>query len=86
MNQKLINIILAAAIAVVLFLQLKNGGAAVDSSKTSDTTSTHKIAYVDLDSIQEKYTFYKEKMFQTLLYKIFQMNLGLEQFFIILMT
>ncbi len=64
MNQKLINIILAAAIAVVLFLQLKNGGAAVDSSKTSDTTSTHKIAYVDLDSIQEKYTFYKEKMLE----------------------
>jgi outer membrane protein len=64
MNQKLINIILAAAIAVVLFLQLKNGGATVDSSKTSDTTSTHKIAYVDLDSIQEKYTFYKEKMLE----------------------
>lgn len=64
MNQKLINIILAAAIAVILFLQLKNGSASVDPSKIADTTSAHKIAYVDLDSIQEKYTFYKEKMLE----------------------
>lgn len=64
MNQKLINIVLAAAIAIILFLQLKNGSASADSTKTADTTTAHKIAYVDLDSIQEKYAFYKEKMLE----------------------
>jgi outer membrane protein len=63
MNQKLINIILGAGIAVMLFLQLKNGGSAPSSSSTkSDTAKALKLAYVDLDSIQEKYVFYKEKM------------------------
>ncbi|GDX44650.1 membrane protein [Bacteroidota bacterium] len=64
MNQKLINIVLAAAIAIILFLQLKSGSASADSTKTADTTTAHKIAYVDLDSIQEKYAFYKEKMLE----------------------
>jgi len=63
MNQKLINIILGAGIAVMLFLHLKNGGSAAGSSSIkSDTARALKLAYVDLDSIQEKYVFYKEKM------------------------
>jgi len=63
MNQKLINIILGAGIAVMLFLHLKNSGSATGSSSVkSDTSKALKLAYVDLDSIQEKYVFYKEKM------------------------
>jgi thiamine pyrophosphokinase len=63
MNQKLINIILGAGIAILLFLQLKNAGnAGSASSVKSDTAMALKLAYVDLDSIQEKYVFYKEKM------------------------
>lgn len=63
MNQKLINIILGAGIAVMLFLQLKNSGTSAGSSSIkSDTAKALKLAYVDLDSIQEKYVFYKEKM------------------------
>ena len=63
MNQKLINIILGAGIAVMLFLHLKNSSSATGSSSVkSDTAKALKLAYVDLDSIQEKYVFYKEKM------------------------
>jgi len=63
MNQKLINIILGAGIAVMLFLHLKNTGSATSSSSVKpDTAKALKLAYVDLDSIQEKYVFYKEKM------------------------
>jgi outer membrane protein len=63
MNQKLINIILGAGIAVMLFLHLKNTGSATSlSSVKPDTAKALKLAYVDLDSIQEKYVFYKEKM------------------------
>jgi len=61
MNQKFVNIILAAAVAVLLFLQLRNIGSSSVSTQTTDSTANIKIAYVDLDSIQEKYTFYKEK-------------------------
>jgi outer membrane protein len=61
MNQKSVNIILVAAVAVLLFLQLRNIGSSSVSSKITDSTANIKIAYVDLDSIQEKYTFYKEK-------------------------
>jgi outer membrane protein len=61
MNQKFVNIILAAAVAVLLFLQLRNIGSSSVSTQTTDSTTNIKIAYVDLDSIQEKYTFYKEK-------------------------
>jgi outer membrane protein len=61
MNQKILNIILAAAVAILLFLQLRNIGPSTASVKSTDSTSNLKIAYVDLDSIQEKYTFYKEK-------------------------
>jgi outer membrane protein len=62
MNQKIVNIILFAAVAVLLFLQFKGGTTASGSSVKSDSTSSLKVAYVDLDSIQSKYTFYKEKM------------------------
>jgi len=63
MNQKLINIILGAGIAVMLFLQLKNSGSAPGTSSVkSESAKALKLAYVDLDSIQEKYVFYKEKM------------------------
>ncbi|MFM2233177.1 MAG: hypothetical protein RJB31_1878 [Bacteroidota bacterium] len=63
MNQKLINIILGAGIAILLILQLKNvGNTGATSSVKSDTAKALKLAYVDLDSIQEKYVFYKEKM------------------------
>lgn len=66
MNQKIINIILGAGIAVLLFLQLKNVGNASATSPAvkADTAKALKLAYVDLDSIQEKYIFYKEKMLE----------------------
>ena len=58
MNQKLINIILGAGIAVMLFLHLKNSGSTTGSSSVkSDSAMALKLAYVDLDSIQEKYVF-----------------------------
>jgi len=62
MNQKIINIILFAAVAVLLLLQFKGGSASTGSVVKSDSASSLKVAYVDLDSIQSKYTFYKEKM------------------------
>lgn len=62
MNQKVINIILFAAVAVLLLLQFKGGSASTGSVVKSDSASSLKVAYVDLDSIQSKYTFYKEKM------------------------
>lgn len=66
MNQKLINIILGAGIAILLFLQLKNTGNAAKTSSAvkTDAAMPLKLAYVDLDSIQEKYVFYKEKMLE----------------------
>ncbi|MEY4336103.1 MAG: hypothetical protein RLZZ45_1022, partial [Bacteroidota bacterium] len=62
MNQKIINTILFAAVALLLFLQFKGGTSSAGSSVKSDSTSSLKVAYVDLDSIQSKYTYYKEKM------------------------
>ena len=62
MNQKIVNVILFAAIAVILFLQLKGGASSNGSSAKKDSTSVLKVAYVDLDSIQSQYTYYKEKM------------------------
>jgi outer membrane protein len=63
MNQKIINIILAAGILVSLVLFISNkkqaGGT---STKKDDVSQSLKIAYVDLDTIQSKYTFYQEKM------------------------
>ena len=64
MNQKLINAVLALGIAILLFLQLKGPANATgnNSSVKSDVSSTVKLGYVDLDSVQEKYLLYKEKM------------------------
>jgi outer membrane protein len=64
MNQKLINAVLALGIAVLLFLQLKGPANATgnNSSVKSDVSNTVKLGYVDLDSVQEKYLLYKEKM------------------------
>jgi outer membrane protein len=63
-----LNILLLLAVAVLFYLHFSQGkpgtslpkaAVASDSSKAS---SSIKIAYVDLDSIQEKYDYYKEKM------------------------
>lgn len=63
MNQKVINIILAAGILVSLVLFISNKKQAGGTSTTKDDVSQSlKIAYVDLDTIQSKYTFYQEKM------------------------
>lgn len=64
MNQKLVNVLLAAAVAVALFLQFKSPTAVNGRARSSaaDSSGTLKMAYVDLDSIQLNYTFYKEKM------------------------
>lgn len=61
MNQKVVNVILAAGIAVLLFLQLRPvNPAPVAASPVSGTAV--KLGYVDLDSVQERYLLYKEKM------------------------
>jgi outer membrane protein len=62
-----LNILLALAVAVLFFLHFNQKPAAVEvkSAKgASDSSSRRdlKIAYVDLDSIQENYNYYKEKM------------------------
>jgi outer membrane protein len=64
MNQKVINILLGAGLAILLLLQVKNIGkqTAASSNALSDSATVVKLAYVDLDSLQEKYLFYKEKM------------------------
>ena len=63
MNQKVINIILAAGILISLALFISNKNQIVNSSAPkAGVPQTLKIAYVDLDSIQSKYTFYQEKM------------------------
>ena len=63
MNQKVINIILAAGILIslALFFSNKNQAGAPDKSKV-DVAQSLKVAYVDLDTIQSNYTFYQEKM------------------------
>ena len=61
MNQKVVNVILAAGIAILLFLQLRPvNQAPVAASPVSGTAV--KLGYVDLDSVQERYLLYKEKM------------------------
>lgn len=63
-----LNIILALAVAVLFFLHFNQKTATVDTRTgkgTADSASIKpelKIAYVDLDSIQENYNYYKEKM------------------------
>ena len=63
MNQKNINVVLfvlVGILAISLFLSTKKTTPA--ASNTNATDGKLKIAYVDLDSIQEKYQYYKEKM------------------------
>ena len=63
MNQKNINVVLfvlVGILAIALFLSTKKTTPAAANANTTD--GKLKIAYVDLDSIQEKYQYYKEKM------------------------
>lgn len=62
MNQKVINIVLALGIVIALFLQLKGSGKKIETVQTNAATSSVKLGYVDLDSVQEKYLLYKEQM------------------------
>lgn len=66
MNQKLINAILFAALAILGFLHFKGSASGVSSSPKQDSLGQKslKVAYVDLDSLQEKYILYKEKMLE----------------------
>jgi outer membrane protein len=63
-----LNILLVLAVAVLFFLHFSKGSGSVSVAKSpvsGDSMAspvTLKIAYVDLDSIQEKYEYYKEKM------------------------
>lgn len=57
------NVVLALAVAVLFFLHFKSSKSAATSASADDkSVQALKIAYVDLDSIQEKYVYYKEKM------------------------
>jgi outer membrane protein len=62
-----LNIILALAVAVLFYLHFNQKPAKVEVKSTTGSTDSLvqnelKIAYVDLDSIQENYNYYKEKM------------------------
>jgi outer membrane protein len=62
-----LNILLALAVAVLFFLHFKGSSTGSDrkvkvSAADSAANRIQKIAYVDLDSIQENYKYYKEKM------------------------
>lgn len=64
-----LNILLLLAVAVLFYLhfsQAKSGASLPKTVVSGDSTqqgpASLKIAYVDLDSIQEKYDYYKEKM------------------------
>ena len=62
MNQKIVNIALSLAIIVLLVLNFsKKGSSTTSSNGKSDSTNLLKFAYVDLDSLQEKYLYYQEK-------------------------
>ena len=63
MNQKNINIalfVLVGALAIAFFLNINKQKVEPASMNAGD--GKLKIAYVELDSIQEKYQYYKEKM------------------------
>jgi outer membrane protein len=62
MNQKLINIVLALGIVVLLFLQFKGPSKKVEAVQINALSTSVKLGYVDLDSVQEKYLLYKEQM------------------------
>jgi outer membrane protein len=62
-----LNIVLAAALALLYYLHFKSTSgrsAAADKSAKADSLAPKplKVAYVDLDSLQEKYAYYQEKM------------------------
>jgi len=62
MNQKIVNIALSLAIIVLLVLNFsKKGSSTAASNGKTDSTHVLKFAYVDLDSLQEKYLYYQEK-------------------------
>lgn len=63
MNQKNINIALFALLAILAVAFFVSNKKTVSSAAAVSTNAGNlKIAYVDLDSIQEKYQYYKEKM------------------------
>jgi len=64
MNQKVVNIIFALGIIVLLILNFtkKTVSTPASSAVNSEVSKSLKVAYVDLDSIQEKYVYYQEKM------------------------
>ena len=63
MNQKNINIALFALLAILAVAFFVSNKKTVSSAAAVSTSAGNlKIAYVDLDSIQEKYQYYKEKM------------------------
>ena len=58
-----LNVVLALAVAVLIFLHFKSSkGPVTAAASDAKGSQALKIAYVDLDSIQEKYVYYKEKM------------------------
>jgi len=62
MNQKIVNIALSLAIVVLLVLNFsKKGSSTAVSNGKTDSAQVLKFAYVDLDSLQEKYVYYQEK-------------------------
>ena len=66
MNQKVVNIIFALGIIVLLGLNFakKTASSTEVALGNSEVSSSLKVAYVDLDSIQEKYVYYQEKMLE----------------------
>jgi len=61
-QQKIVNIALSLAIIVLLVLNFSKKGASSSATNgKSDSTNQLKFAYVDLDSLQEKYLYYQEK-------------------------
>lgn len=65
MNQKVVNIIFALGIIVLLVLNFTKKATSTNASLGNSEVSTSlKVAYVDLDSIQEKYVYYQEKMLE----------------------
>ena len=57
-----LNIVLTLAVAVLFFLHFKSSNGSAAPAASNKGAEVLKIAYVDLDSIQEKYVYYKEKM------------------------
>jgi outer membrane protein len=55
--------VLAVLVGILFVKQFSgNSGSGSGNGSTDSTVRTLKIAYVDLDSLQEKYEFYKAKM------------------------